>query len=242
MLPQYQFKMAAPLATCTNEEQRSVIRFLSSEGTKPIEIHRRMEVQYGEACLSLQQVYEWSRKFRNSVTSVADAPLSGQAHRVVTPESIAAAEAIVMDNRRVTVNETAANLNICHGSARHIIHDVLKFRKMSARWVPRHLTPELKERRVDACEEICGALKQKVVASLRESLQETKPGSTTTNSNPREQARNGAIPHHQNPRRSGRSHLQERLCSLSFGMNEALSWNTTRLGETPSPVRHIPIC
>jgi len=55
--------MAAPLATCTKEEQRSVIRFLRREGVKPIEIHRRMEVQYGDACLSLQQVYEWSRKF-----------------------------------------------------------------------------------------------------------------------------------------------------------------------------------
>ena len=51
--------MAAPLATCTKEEQRSVIRFLSSEGVKPIEIHRRMKVQYGDACLSRQQVYEW---------------------------------------------------------------------------------------------------------------------------------------------------------------------------------------
>jgi hypothetical protein len=121
--------MAAPLAKCTKEEQRSVVRFLSSEGTKPIEIHRRMKVQCGEACLSLQQVYEWSRKFRNSVASVADAPRSGQAHRIVTPESIAAAEAIVMDNLHVTVNEIAANLNITHGSAHHIIHDVLKFRK-----------------------------------------------------------------------------------------------------------------
>jgi hypothetical protein len=29
----------ALLATCTNEEQRSVIRFLSIEGVKSIEIH-----------------------------------------------------------------------------------------------------------------------------------------------------------------------------------------------------------
>jgi len=42
---QQQCKMAAPLSTCTREEQRSVIRFLSSEGVKPTEIHRRMEVQ-----------------------------------------------------------------------------------------------------------------------------------------------------------------------------------------------------
>jgi len=51
-------KMVTPLATCTKEEQHSVIRFLSSEGVKPIEIHRRMKVKYGDACLSLQQVYE----------------------------------------------------------------------------------------------------------------------------------------------------------------------------------------
>jgi hypothetical protein len=130
----------------------------------------------------------------------------------MTPESIAAVEDIVMDSRSVTVNEIAANLNISQGPAHHIIHDVLKFRKVSGSWVPRHHSLQLKERRVDACEEFCGALKQKVMASLRESLQETKPGSTTTNPKPREQARKGAIPHHRNPRSSGRSHLQGRLC------------------------------
>ena len=50
-------KLATPLATCTKEEQHSVIRFLRSEGVTPIEIHRRVEVQHGDACLSLQQVY-----------------------------------------------------------------------------------------------------------------------------------------------------------------------------------------
>jgi hypothetical protein len=34
-------------------------------------------------------------QFRNGVTSVADTPRLGQAHRVVTPESIAAVEALV---------------------------------------------------------------------------------------------------------------------------------------------------
>ena len=71
--------MAAPLETCTREEQRSVIRFLRSKGVKPIEIHRRMKVQYSYACLSQQQVYEWSRNFANGVTSVEDAPRPGQA-------------------------------------------------------------------------------------------------------------------------------------------------------------------
>ena len=52
----------------------SVIRFLSSE---PIEIHRRMKVQHGDACLSLQQVYEWTRKFMNSISSLTVSPRPG---------------------------------------------------------------------------------------------------------------------------------------------------------------------
>ena len=81
-----------------------------SEGVKPIEIHRRMNVQYGDACLSLQQVYEWTRKFKNGISSVPEFPRPGQAHRVVTPEATAAVEAIVKENHRVTLNEIAPHL------------------------------------------------------------------------------------------------------------------------------------
>ena len=102
--------MAAPLATCTKEGQCCVIRFLSSERVKPIEIHRRMKVQYGDACLSLQQVYEWTRKFMSGISSVRESPRPGQTHRVVTTEAIAVVEATVKENRRVTVNEITANL------------------------------------------------------------------------------------------------------------------------------------
>jgi len=113
-----------------------------------------MAVQYSDACLSLQQLYEWSRKFLNGVSSVTDSPQPGQAHRVVTPEAIAAIEAIVKENHHVTVHEIAAHLDVSHGSAHHIVHDVLQFHKVSARWVPGQLTPELKERHVVACQEL----------------------------------------------------------------------------------------
>jgi hypothetical protein len=36
----------------------------------------------------------------------------------------------------------------------HIIHDVLQFHKVSVKWVPWQLTPELKQRHVDACQEL----------------------------------------------------------------------------------------
>jgi len=102
--------------------------FFSSEGVKPIEIHPRMKVQYGDTCLSLQQVCQWTTKFINCINSVTESPRPGQAHRVVTPEAIAAVEAIVNENRRVTMNEIAAHLDMSHGSAHHIVHDKTKFK------------------------------------------------------------------------------------------------------------------
>jgi hypothetical protein len=103
-----------------------------------------MEVQYGDACLSLQQVYEWTKKFMSVISSVTDWPRPSQAHRAVKPEAIAAVEAIMKGNRCVILNEIAAHLDMSHGPAHHIIH-VLQFHKASARWVPHQLTADLKE-------------------------------------------------------------------------------------------------
>ena len=89
----------------------------------------------------------------NGISSVTDSPRPGQAQRLVTPEAIAAVEAIAKENRRVKVNEISAHLDMSRESAHHIVHDVLLFHEVSASWVPRQLTAELKRRRVDACQE-----------------------------------------------------------------------------------------
>ena len=69
-------KMAASLQHAP--KKNSVCRsFLSSEVVKPTEIHRRMKIQYGDACLSLQKVYDWNRKFTNGNSSVTDSPRPG---------------------------------------------------------------------------------------------------------------------------------------------------------------------
>jgi hypothetical protein len=87
--------MAAQFETCTKEEQCSVITFLTSEGVKPMETHCRIKAKYGDGCVQVEL------KFTNGVTSVKDAPHPGQAHRIVMLEGIAAAEALIRENRRV---------------------------------------------------------------------------------------------------------------------------------------------
>ena len=82
--------MVAPFEACTREEQRSVIRFLGSDCVNPSEIHPRMKMQCGDACLSLQQVNDWDRKCKRGGSSVADAARSGRPHTADTPEMVAA--------------------------------------------------------------------------------------------------------------------------------------------------------
>jgi len=137
----------------------------------------------------------------NGISSVTDSPRPGQAHRVVTSEAIAAVEAIVKENLRVTVNEIAAHMDMSHGSAHHIVQDVLQLHKVSARWVLRQLTAELKERRVDACHKLLKRFEAEGDGFLGRIVREMKPGSTITSRKPRKRARNGAITSSPKPKR-----------------------------------------
>ena len=49
----------------------------------------------------------------------------------------------------ITVEEIAQQLDISTGIAHHIICEVLKFSKVSCRWVPKMLTPEHKQNCLD---------------------------------------------------------------------------------------------
>jgi len=55
-------------------------------------------------------------------------------------------EQVIRKNRRVTTDEVAVELGISHDSAHHIMHDVLQYHEVCARWVPKQLTLDLKER------------------------------------------------------------------------------------------------
>lgn len=63
-------KWATLLETCTKEEC-SGICLLGYGGNRPIEIHCSMKLQYHNTSLSVQQVCEWSRKFKNGVCGVS---------------------------------------------------------------------------------------------------------------------------------------------------------------------------
>jgi transposase len=119
------YNMATPLSTYTMEEQRSVIRFLWSEGVKPSEIYRRMKIQYGDSCLSQGRVCEWVERFQNGWQNVSDEPWSGKAVSVAAETVKQQIEQRIHDYKRVTIEEIAVEFNMSHGSVYNIVHNDL---------------------------------------------------------------------------------------------------------------------
>jgi hypothetical protein len=86
-------------------------------------------MQYGDACLSLQQVHESDRKFKNRMSSVADADRPGRPHTAYTPARVVHLKRVTQANRHVTTDEVALEHGIGHGCAHHSMHDVLQYHK-----------------------------------------------------------------------------------------------------------------
>ena len=59
---------------------------------------------------------------------------------------------IILDDRKLKVSGIAGIVKISTESVRHIIHEHLDIKKRSPRWVPRSLTIDQKQQRVDDSE------------------------------------------------------------------------------------------
>ena len=136
------------------KSQRAIILFLWKEGVQAADIVRRLSAVFGESAESRSTVYRWIQLFTEGRQSLEDDPRSGRPSTAVTEESVAAVEKIVMEDRHVTIREIAQTMDISSSTAHEILHNRLQLNKLSARWVPCLLEPELKHNRVEACREL----------------------------------------------------------------------------------------
>ena len=109
---------------------------------------------YQEEWPSYETVKYWVRKFKSGFLSIHDSPLEGRPNFVVTEDSVCQVKTLVLEDRRVAVKQLAAITKMSVGSIATILHDHLHMSKVSARWVPRLLTPNQKEQRADSCKEL----------------------------------------------------------------------------------------
>ena len=99
-----------------------------------------------------ENVHSWVRQFKAGRTSCVNKPKEPRPRTSRSEDMIARVEQMVMEDRRLTVKEIAANAGISVGSVDTFLHDDLKMRKVSARWVPRMLTEENKASHFAMCQ------------------------------------------------------------------------------------------
>jgi hypothetical protein len=73
--------------------------------------------------------------FKNGGTSIADDERSGRLSTSITERNIERVHAMILENRRVNIDEVVHYLRISHGYAHGIIQDRIGFHKVGARWV-----------------------------------------------------------------------------------------------------------
>jgi transposase len=110
-------------------EQRFIIKFLTKEGCKLSEICSRLKRQYGKKTLSNVSVYKWSSAFKKE------------------GENSDRVDALIQENRRITLHELSGIRNISDGSVKTIIKQHLQYSKVCAQWIPCLLMGEHKSTR-----------------------------------------------------------------------------------------------
>ena len=134
-------------------EHRSIIKFLVLEGQSPSNIHERMTAVYGDSAPSRTMVFEWARRFKDGHLNIEDSPRSGRPISAIDEKNIKAIENLVVEDRRITIQEIAEILGISSGTVHEILHDHLHMTKVCSTWIPHLLASLQRHERVEACEE-----------------------------------------------------------------------------------------
>ncbi|XP_049945295.1 uncharacterized protein LOC126427113 isoform X4 [Schistocerca serialis cubense] len=137
-------------------KQQAAIEFLVAENQGISDIHRRLQNVYSDLAVDKSTVSRWAKHVSSSPQGQArlsDLPLAGRPCTTVTPAMTERANTLVRDDRRITIKQLSAQLDISVGSAVTIVHQ-LGYSKVCSRWVPPCLTEHHKDQRRTICAEL----------------------------------------------------------------------------------------
>jgi histone-lysine N-methyltransferase SETMAR len=135
-------------------ELHAVIKFFFLKKLSTKVIHAEMVNILGDNAVSHSLVKKWVARFKSGNESTKDGARTGRPTSSVNEDHVKQVESMVLNDRRVTVRHVAETLRISIGSAETILTNHLSMKKVSARCVPRMLTPEQKQNRCQISQQL----------------------------------------------------------------------------------------
>jgi len=117
------------------------------EGKSRSEIKKRLDAVYGDSSPSMATVKNYFNEFQRGRTSVFDVPRPGAPKTATTEANVTKIHDLVLADRRLKIRQIAETVGMSKDRVGHILHEIFGMRKLSARRVPRFLTPNNKRNR-----------------------------------------------------------------------------------------------
>ena len=106
-----------------------------------------LQTAFGASCMIRASVFEWHKRFKEDRESVRDDERCGRSKEVRTPELIGQIKNFMDKDRRVSIETINAQFDVSVETVHTIIREEQKMRKICAKFVPRVVREDQKERR-----------------------------------------------------------------------------------------------
>jgi AraC-like DNA-binding protein len=133
------------------KKQRVCVKFCQKLDKTATETYEMLQQAFGETALSRSKTFEWYSPFKNGRTSIDDDPHTGRPSTARTNETVDRVNAVIRGSRRLTIRETADELNLSFGTCQAVLTQDLGMKRVLAKLVPRLLTQDQTEHRATAC-------------------------------------------------------------------------------------------
>ena len=139
---------------CVFHEQRICVKFCVKIGKSVTETFEMLKIAFREEAMGRTQTYEWLKRFTEGRTSNDNDPRSGRPSTSKTDDNVANVREVIGSNRRLTVREVAEKVSISKTVCHEILTENFGMHRIAAKFVPRLLTEDQKQNRVDVSQEL----------------------------------------------------------------------------------------
>jgi histone-lysine N-methyltransferase SETMAR len=127
------------------------INFLVRDGWKAADISKKISDVYGDQALSRSQVFKLVSRASEGYSAAVRLPGSGRPISATTEENVEKIDAMIREDRRISIRDIAEEISISLERVNHTIRDTLGFKKCAAAWIPKDLTEAQRQARIDIC-------------------------------------------------------------------------------------------